>query len=81
MDKNEINQTDRDSDLSMSAGSHPRVSKVLSDWMINDAKGLTFGTDAEKAECWQKAASRLEKLARRLESELNANTEHTDTSR
>jgi hypothetical protein len=58
--------------LNDQSGSHPRVEKVLRDWMINDAKGLTFGTDAEKADCWQKATSRLEKLARILESELDS---------
>ena len=61
-------------------GSHPRVEAVIEEWLINDSKGLTFGTEKQKAECWQKAASRLERIARQLEMELSANVKVRDRS-
>ena len=60
-----------DSELIRPTGSNPRVEAELKEWMRQDGRGLCFGTDEEKAACWQKGASRLERLARQLEAELS----------
>lgn len=60
------------------SGTHPRVEDELRKWLLNDAYGLVWGSDQEKANAWQKAASRLEKLARQLlEDELSEKTNFT----
>ena len=53
-----------------------RVDEVIHEWMVEDAfgkNGLFLGSDKDKAIVWQKAASRLEKIARQLEGELLEN--------
>lgn len=61
-------------DSSLASGSHPRVDAEIKSWLA-ETKNLCFGTDAEKADSWQKCASRMERLARELETEISANTE------
>jgi hypothetical protein len=72
-------------ELNISTGSHPRVEAVLHEWLSEDAHGKTglfLGNDEDKAKVWQKAASKLERLARQLEGELSsANAEHTDAAK
>ncbi len=67
-------QPDANIDCVSPSGSQPRVESELRAWLM-ESKGLTFGTDKEKADLWQKAASRMEKLARTLEDELAENGE------